>query len=123
MTARASRSKMAQRAIAFTLALLFFWLPVTAEAQFGGKKKWVYAFAGAVIAGVPAYAFSQGNTINDNCSSEACVTVVAASVGAVVGFLIGLESDNRYNRKMAAGPSMSSRRPRAIGARHSGACR
>lgn len=103
-----SVSNTARRAVtlALALALSITLVPATADAQFSGHKKWWYALIGAAVAGIPAYVFSSGRTINDNCNSQGCITVVVASVGATVGFLIGAESDSRYNRRMAAGPSI-----------------
>lgn len=109
MTASLRHSAAARRTIALALALILFSLPVTGEAQglFPGKKKWFYALIGAAVAGIPAYIFSsQGSTFSDNCSSTGCVTTIVALAGGTVGLLIGLEADARYNRRMAAGPSI-----------------
>ncbi len=97
-----------RRIIAALLALCLVYVPVSADAQglFAGKKSWVYALVGAAIVGIPAYFITNASTVNDNCSSRSCVTLVGVALGAGVGFLIGRELDHKYNRRMAAGPSL-----------------
>ncbi len=91
-------------ALAFTVALA-----PAAEAQGGFKsnRRWLFTLIGAVVAGVPSYAFAGDATVKGNCTSKTCVGVAAGLIGAGIGFLIGSELDSRYKRRMAAGPSLT----------------
>ncbi len=99
-----------RRSLMLALVLWLTLVPVPAMAQdggiFAGHKRWMYAFLGAAVAAIPATIFSEGRTVRDNCSDQTCVTIVAGTLGAAVGFLIGHEADSRDNRRMAAGPSL-----------------
>jgi hypothetical protein len=82
-------------------------MPQPARGQeYKGKRKWIYALIGAVVVGVPTYLASSDGEFDNFCSSKTCMGVIGASLGALVGYLIGYEIDSRYERRLAAGPSL-----------------
>jgi hypothetical protein len=64
----------------------------------------VYGVAGGLLVGVPAY-FSVDFGVG-SCGSKNCFAPIAATVGAVTGFLIGAEKDSEAARRWVAGPSL-----------------
>ena len=98
----------AGRVLTLALALTVTLAPA-AEAQSGLKsnRRWLFTLIGAVVAGVPSYAFAGDATVKGNCTSRTCVGVAAGLIGAGIGFLIGSELESRYKQRMAAGPSLT----------------
>jgi hypothetical protein len=103
-TARSRRSTAIALAIALVVAL-----PTVGSAQDSPKsyKRFYLAVGGFLLVGIPAYVFtSNNNTLESGCSSQGCVGLVAGILGAGIGFLVGMEMDKSYSRRMAAGPSL-----------------
>lgn len=98
------RSRLATRAGVLSLLLLFFAQPAAGQEDSGGKRKWLFALAGAVLIGVPAaLADEQEDTF---CGSKECMVGAGAAAGATVGFLIGRELDSRAGRESDLGPRL-----------------
>jgi hypothetical protein len=90
-------------ALAVTLAVIS---PASGLAQSKSYKRWYFGIGGALAIGIPAYVFtSEERSFSSSCSSKGCVGGVAAAVGGIIGFLIGMELDNKYERRMRAGPT------------------
>ena len=71
-----------------------------------GHKRFLYALAGAVAAGVPAYLVGGGRSAGGFCSSRTCLTGLGVVMGGGVGFLIGLEHDQKLTRRLQKGPTL-----------------
>lgn len=71
-----------------------------------GKKRVLFAALGMLVAGVPAYVSSESAPSGGNCSSQSCVTALAVVIGGTAGFLIGLDYDRKYTRRLASGPTL-----------------
>jgi hypothetical protein len=94
-----------RRSITLAVALAVV-TPASALAQSKSHKRWYFGIGGALAIGVPAYVFtSEDATLSSSCSSKGCVGGVAAAIGGIIGFLIGMEMDNKYERRMRAGPT------------------
>ncbi len=110
MSTGSSPAVAGRRSLTLALALCLTLAPAPALAQdggfFAGHKRWVFAILGAAVTAIPAVIFSQAHTVENSCSTPTCVTVVAGTIGTAIGFMIGREFDSRYNRRMAAGPSL-----------------
>ena len=107
MPAKLFGSTCVRRTLALALAVAILAGPTTAEAQaLKRNRRWLFAVGVALAVGVSAYSFNEGSTVNSVCSSRECVGIVTGLMGGAVGFLIGLELDSRYARRMAAGPSL-----------------
>lgn len=92
-------------------ALLVAPLDLAAQARddggLRGHKRFLYALVGAVAVGVPAYYVSGGRGVDGGvCTSQSCLTGLAVVLGGGVGFLIGLEHDQKLTRRLAAGPTL-----------------
>jgi hypothetical protein len=79
--------------------------PVHAQ-EYQGKRKFIYALIGAVAVGVPTYIAADDADFDNFCSTKTCMGVIGATVGGLIGFLIGNEIDSKYERRLAAGPSL-----------------
>lgn len=99
-----SNQRLLWRSIALAVALAVA-SPVPALAQAKSYKRWYFGIGGALAIGLPAYIFTNDQSFQSSCSSKECVGIVAATVGGLIGFLIGLELDNKYERRMRAGPT------------------
>jgi len=101
-----------RRSLALALALsiaLIAAFPASGLAQEAPKsyKKWYFGVGGALLVGVPVYLFASDRGLgNSACSSQGCVTALAALIGGAIGFMIGAEKDRSYVRRMAAGPTL-----------------
>ncbi|MGD8700207.1 MAG: hypothetical protein PVJ43_13005 [Gemmatimonadales bacterium] len=94
-----------RRSIAFAVALVLV-SPASSLAQSKSYKRWYLGIGGALAIGIPAYVFtSEEGTLSSTCSSKGCVGGVAAAIGGIIGFLVGLELDKSYERRMRAGPT------------------
>ena len=102
-TARSRRSTAVALAIALVVAL-----PTAGPAQDSPKsyKRFYLAVGGFILVGVPAYVFTSEDAFKSGCSSKSCVGLVAGLMAAGIGFLVGMEMDKSYSRRMAAGPSL-----------------
>jgi len=100
------------RSLALALALsisLIAAFPASGLGQEAPKsyKKWYFGVGGALLVGVPVYLFASDRGLgNSACSSQGCVTALAALIGGAIGFMIGAEKDRSYVRRMAAGPTL-----------------
>lgn len=92
------------RSIALAVALAV-GSPAPALAQAKSHKRWYFGIGGALAIGLPAYIFTNDQSFQSSCSSKGCVGFVAGAVGGLIGFLVGLELDNKYERRMRAGPT------------------
>lgn len=100
------RWRVASRAVLVVLAFLVVApRPVDAQ-EYRGKRKYVYALIGAVVAGIPAYIAANDSDFGNFCSSKECMGFLGAGLGGAVGFLIGNEIDTGLERRLAAGPSL-----------------
>ncbi|NIR44703.1 MAG: hypothetical protein GWN99_10395 [Gemmatimonadetes bacterium] len=88
------------------LVLIAVPRPATGQ-EYTGKRKFIYALIGALAVGVPAYIAANESDFSNFCSNRTCMGFLGASLGGAVGFLIGSEVDASYERRMAAGPSLS----------------
>jgi hypothetical protein len=93
------------RALVVALGLLVIQ-PDAGLAQAKSYKRFYLGLGGALLVGVPAYAFTGERSIKAACSSKQCIGLVAGMIGGAVGFLIGSEMDKSYERRMAAGPTL-----------------
>ncbi len=94
-----------RRSITLAVALAVI-SPASALAQSKSYKRWYFGIGGALAIGIPAYVFtSEERSLSSSCSSKGCVGGVAAAIGGLIGFLIGMEMDNKYERRMRAGPT------------------
>ncbi len=99
-------SKLIGRSIALAVALAVA-SPAPAFAQAKSHKRWYFGIGGALVVGIPAYAFTSDDAFDSTCNSKQCVGIVAALMGGLIGFLVGLEMDKKYERRMAAGPTLN----------------
>jgi hypothetical protein len=99
-------SKLFWRSVALAVALAVA-SPAPALAQAKSHKRWFLGIGGALAVGIPAYAFTSDEVVKSSCSSKGCVGIVAAAIGGLIGFLVGLEMDKKYERRMAAGPTLN----------------
>lgn len=68
-----------------------------------GHRKWLYGAIGGVLVGVPAYMSADFGV--GGCGSRNCFAPIAATAGALAGFLIGLDRDREAARRWVAGPT------------------
>ncbi|HEX9727609.1 MAG TPA: hypothetical protein VGA37_03775 [Gemmatimonadales bacterium] len=95
-----------RRAFVVALAVILVTSPVLA--QDGGHRfprRWLIAGVGTLVAGsaVAIYAANFEGDIG-GCSSVQCVAPITLFAGAMVGFMIGSESDKLYNLRYAHAP-------------------
>ncbi len=97
--------RLVRRSIALAVALAVI-SPASTFGQSKSYKRWYFGIGGALAIGIPAYVFtSEDATLSSTCSTKGCVGGVAAAIGGIIGFLIGMEMDNKYERRMRAGPT------------------
>lgn len=101
---RALSSRLLRRSITLAIALAVM-SPTPTLAQAKSHKRWYFGITGALAVGLPAYIFTSDDNFQSSCSSKECVGFVAATIGGLIGFLIGLELDHKYERRMRAGPT------------------
>lgn len=67
-------------------------------------RKWIVGLIGAAMGGAAAgtYAALSGGAFG-NCSRQRCVSILSVGTGALVGFMIGRESDRLYNLRYRFG--------------------
>jgi hypothetical protein len=84
------------------------WVPTSlvaqAESPPEGNRKWLFGVVGGVVVGVPAYLSSDVGV--GRCNSKNCFAPIAATVGAIAGFLLGAEVDSNAAQRWVAGPKV-----------------
>ncbi len=95
-----------KRALALALLLIICVPSVGLTQETRGTKKYLYMVIGALVAAVPTYLLAQDDQFDNLCSNDECLAFIAGAAGAGVGYLIGSEMDAKYERRMAAGPTL-----------------
>lgn len=91
------------------LALAFLLVAPTSgfgQSTFKTNRRWIFSLGLGLGLGVPAYLLTNDNTFKSGCSTRECIGITSGLVGVAIGYLVGAELDSRYERRMAAGPSL-----------------
>ncbi|MBI4546023.1 MAG: hypothetical protein HY703_12555 [Gemmatimonadetes bacterium] len=82
------------------------WAQEAEQSEATAYRRWVLALVGAAVATVPALLTKEKEDARGACQSKACLTALAATMGASAGFLIGRERDQAAARRNAGGPTL-----------------
>jgi hypothetical protein len=100
------------RRSALILLALLATVPADGAAQRAGggrtPRRWIAGLIGAAVGAAAAgtYAGLSGGAIG-HCSRPKCVTILSVSTGALIGFMIGRESDRLYALRYRYGRPLS----------------
>lgn len=125
MTGAGARStRRARRARAFALVILALaaTTPRSSRAQAAGEsprasssggrhfpRRYLYAALGGGLGLGLSQLYTAGKSYAGTCTSASCVTIVSAGGGALLGYLIGRESDELHTLRYKAGAPLSPR--------------
>ena len=98
------RTALALLAVLAVLAAAPPWAAAQRSHSSRTPRNWIAGLIGAALGGAAAgtYATLSGGAIG-NCSRPKCVSILSVGTGALVGFMIGRESDRLYNLRYRFG--------------------
>ena len=70
-------------------------------------RRYLYAALGGGLGLGLSQLYSSGKSYPGTCTSASCVTIVSTGAGALLGYLIGRESDELHNLRYRAGAPLS----------------